>query len=212
MRIWIGSLWSVCLVLSGFAAMALFLYMDRNNQLSSVISGWGAVGIAASILLMAVLCMVPVPTEFLLLMNMRVYGVWAGVSFAWCGAMLGTLAVFGLARRFGRRFVQRWVSDDRFRQVESWVRRRQTVGLLFARLLPIPAVIVNYAAGLLTPVKLWTYMWTAAVTIIPYYIGTALLYLGIIRHLSLWLFVGVLSMAVLWLVSHWVTRRFRDRS
>ncbi|MCL6548367.1 MAG: VTT domain-containing protein [Alicyclobacillus sp.] len=195
----------------GFAAIGLFLYLDRNDQLSATISDWGAWGIVASTLLMAALCMVPVPTEFLLMMNMRVYGVWAGVTFSWFGAMIGTVAVFVVARRFGRRLLKRYVADHRFQQVESWVRRRQTIGLLIARLLPIPAVIVNYAAGVMTPVRVWTYLWTAAVTIIPYYIGTALLYLGIFHHLTYWLFSGVLALALFWLVSYVVTRRFRER-
>lgn len=59
-----------------------------------------------------------------------------------------------------------------------------------ARLLPLPAIAVNYAAGVIPSIKFWPYFWTACVSIIPYYIGTALVVIGVAKHTWLWFLAG----------------------
>lgn len=197
---------SVVLFFVGIILVILFFYLDRNDEVSSVIGSWGAIGIALSIGLMAGFCMLPIPSEFLLLMNFKVYGVWWGILVAWIGTMIGSVAIYFVTRHIGRPMLERFVPEDKFQQIERFVDSKRTTGLLIARLLPIPGFLVNYVAGLLKPIDVWTYMWTAAVTIIPYYVGTALLYLGINRRLTTVFFVGLLIVAVIWIISHRVNR------
>ncbi|WP_051662812.1 TVP38/TMEM64 family protein [Alicyclobacillus macrosporangiidus] len=155
---------------------------------------------AFSIGLMAVISVVPIPGEFLLILNMKLYGVLLGVLCAWAGTVIGALITFVLARHIAAPLIQRFVTKEHWIRVESCVQRQGAVGLLFARLLPIPAPIVNYAAGLLDSIRLWDYLWTAAVSIWPYYIGVASLYAGVPHRFSPSVVLGIGVFVALWVL------------
>lgn len=207
-----GGWWSGLLFLAGLAGIAAFFWADRHGDLSRLVSSWGVWGVLLAVLAMAVVCMVPLPSEFLLMLDMRVYGVALGVLYAWLGSLLGTAAIFPIARHLGRPVLQRFISEERMEQVESWVRDRGTAGLLVARLLPVPGFAVNYIAGVMRPVRLWPYLWTAAVTMIPYYIGTALVYLGVVTRLAVWIVFGAIALAAAAGLSLWFRRQVEKRS
>lgn len=183
-----------------------FLYLDRSSEISSTIQNLGAVGMLPAVLLMAVLCLTPIPSEGLVVLYLKIYGVYLGIFLAWLGSNLSALVVFFIARYYGQNFLKKKVTPERFIAVDNWVKHKGTWGLLIARLLPIPAFAVNYIAGITPSVKLWPYLWTAAVSIIPYYVGTALVYLGISGRMWIWLIVGGVAMITFWGLSYMLNR------
>ncbi len=189
---------SALTLLFGLTALAMVLYLDRNDVFSNWIMSLGPIGVMMAIVLMAIICLTPLPGEFLLLMDMRVYGVWMGIAVGWAGSIIGALAAFILSRSVGRALIHRFVAPAHLATVESWVTRRQVLGLLAVRMLPIPASAVNYALGMLHTVSLGDYLWTAAVTAIPYYASTGLLYVGIFSRWTVWSIVGVLFIGAVW--------------
>lgn len=199
--------WPAVFIAAFIVFIAAFLYFDRRNQLSGIILslGWG--GIVLAILLMTGLCMTPIPSEGLLILYLKIYGVYWGLFYAWLGSTLSSLPIFLLARFYGQRFMQKLISPQRFQTVDHWVQEKGTAGLFVARLLPIPAFAVNYIAGVIPSVKFWPYLWTAGVTIIPYYVGTALVFLGIASEMWLWLILGSLVVIGFWGVSYMLSHR-----
>ena len=191
--------WSVAILAIGIALMMLFFHLDRHNQISDAIRSSGAFGIILSILLMALFCVIPVPSEFLMIMNMKVFGVWWGIFYTWIGAMLGALTVFWFARYFGRHLLEAFVSADRLQQVNMWIVNRGPIGLLLVRLIPLPFIVVNYAAGVLKSVKPFDYVWTTAVGLLPYDLGAALLFLGVSTRFRYYLVIGALVVATIWI-------------
>ena len=200
---------TVAIGVIGMAMVGLFIYFDRRDELSLSLRNLGVWGVVASILLMAILCVVPVPSEFLLLMDMRVYGVWWGACYAWIGSILGAVLILIVARSVGRPLLESFVAPERYERVNSWVKDKGWPGLLMARLLPLPASVINYLAGLVRSVSPWHYTWTAAVSIIPYYVGAALLYMGIFTKFAVWLFVGAFVVIGFWITSYLVNRRLQ---
>jgi uncharacterized membrane protein YdjX (TVP38/TMEM64 family) len=148
---------------------------------------------------MAIFCILPVPSEFLMVMNMKVFGVWWGTLYTWIGAMLGALSVFWFARYLGRHLLEAFVSQDRLEQVNRWVGDRGALGLIMARLVPLPFIVVNYAAGVLKSVSTWSFIWTTSIGILPYHVGAALVFLGVSRRFGLWLFLGGLVVGAIWI-------------
>lgn len=73
----------------------------------------------------------------------------------------------------------------------------------------MPASVVNYIAGLVQSVGSWDYIWTAAISIIPYYMGAALIYMGIFSKFAVWLFVGGFVVVAFWITSYLVNRRMQ---
>lgn len=142
----------------------------------------------------------------LMIMNMRVFGVWWGIFYTWAGAMMGALAVFYMARYVGPRLLQTFVSKERLEQVDTWVERRGAVGLLLARMVPLPFIVVNYAAGVMRSVKTFDYVWTTGIGLLPYDLGAALVFLGVSKRFTIWLIVGSLAVILIWIAGYWFNR------
>lgn len=203
----IGALGSICLFLFGILLLFGIYYYQQKYHFSEVIRTWGWLGILASIVFMALLCIIPVPSEFLLLMNMNAYGIVWGIAYAWIGVLMGTAAIFLMARYLGRPALEAIVPADRFDQVEAWVKRKGALGLLLARLLPVPASVINYIAGVLKSVHWWDYLWTAGVGMIPYYGMAALLYFGVSKQLVMFIVFGGVVIAAGWIFGRFLSQK-----
>ncbi len=207
----IGAVSSIGLFLFGIFLLFVIYYLQRKYHFSEAIRAWGWIGIVASILLMALLCIIPVPSEFLLLMNMNVYGIVWGIIYAWIGVLLGTVGIFLMARYLGRPALENFIPPDRFEQVESWVKSKGSIGLLMARLLPVPASVINYVAGVLKSVHWWDYLWTAAISMIPYYCAAALIYFGVSKRIVMLLIFGGVALVFVWFIGKHLSRRRQQR-
>lgn len=197
-----GKVWYIAIFFVAVVVLGLFLYFDRNNVISRTLRSWGSAGIIFAIIMMAIICITPMPSEGLLIMYLKIYGPWWGGLYAWMGAVLSSLVVFVAARHLGKPLLQSLITPNRFEQVDKWVRDKGTSGLLFLRLLPIPGFIVSYIVGTIPSVTLWSFVWTAAVSIIPYYVSSALIYLGVSSHLYIWLGLGGVAFALFWVVGY----------
>ncbi len=183
-----------------------FLYLDRRDAISTIIQNLGIFGVVLAIIIMAVLSMTPIPSEGLVILYIKIYGVILGVIISWLGSILNALIIFIIARYYGLRFLKKHIDSERFVNIDHWVKKQGTLGLFIARILPIPAYAVNYIASIMPSVKFWPYFWTAAVTIIPYYIGTALFYVGASRQAWIWLIIGGILIVTVWVVGYFFNR------
>ncbi|QDI77354.1 MULTISPECIES: TVP38/TMEM64 family protein [Leisingera] len=151
-------------------ALAAFV-LDGQARPVEEMAAWlrstGAWAPLAVIVLMVVHSFVPFPAEILALCAGALFGTLLGAVLIWAGAMLGALVAFGLARRLGQETVRSWLSEAQTRQLDAWTEERGALALLAARLIPVIAFnLINYAAGL-TRVRLWTFVWTTALGILP---------------------------------------------
>jgi uncharacterized membrane protein YdjX (TVP38/TMEM64 family) len=202
-----SKIWTIATFIVLILAIGLFFYLDRHDNLSTALRSWGFIGIVASILIMAIICVTPMPSEGLLILYMKIYGAWWGAFYSWIGATFSSIIVFMLARNVGTPIVRSIFKPHRFELVDRWVRERGTSGLLFARFLPLPGFIVSYIVGTIPSVRLWSYLWTGAVSIVPYYVSTALIFLGISHGWSTWLGLGTIFILIFWGVSYMVKKR-----
>lgn len=185
-----------------FLLLVVFLYFRYRHtfsidHLALVIQNAGVWGIAAAILLMAILCIIPVPSEALIFVYMGIYGVDWGLFYSWIGAIIGAIAAMYLTRFFGQPLVRRFLPVQRQLQVNDWVARRGTLGLFALRFAPfVPYHALNYVAGLLD-IRLWPFVWTTALGIIPFDLAMGGLFLGISKGLVTWLIFGVFAVLLL---------------
>ncbi len=179
-----------------------FFYLDRQNRVSDLIQATGGWGVVAAILLMAFFCIIPVPSEFLIVLDMKVFGVWWGALYSWSGSILGSIAVFLLARHVAPNLLKRFISEKHMRQVRQWVGQRGIMGLLLVRVIPLPFIVVNYTAGIIRSISLWSFIWTTAVGGTPYYVGAGLLFLGVSRSSIVWIAVGGAAVLAIWVIGY----------
>ncbi|WDL96357.1 TVP38/TMEM64 family protein [Alicyclobacillus sp. ALC3] len=199
-------LWGAAVILVGALLVAAFFYFDRNDRLSRLILATGAWGIVISIVAMTLFCIIPVPSEFLLVLNMKVYGVWWGSLFSWTGSMLGCIAVFLISRYWAGGLLRPFITNEQMSKVEKWVGHHGVTGLILARIVPLPFIVVNYTAGVVRSVTLWNFTWTSAVGGIPYYLGAACVFLGFSRRYMVWLIVGAVAVIGVWAVGYLYNR------
>lgn len=192
-------MWAAIVLVVGALFVAAFLFFDRHDQLSNLIRGTGAWGIVISIVAMTLFCVIPVPSEFLMILNMKVYGVWWGTLFTWTGSMLGSVAVFLIARYFAGHMLRAFVSEGQLARVEKWVGHHGVTGLILARIVPLPFIVVNYTAGVVRTVTLWDFIWTSAVGGIPYFVGAACVFLGLSRKYLVYLIIGGVAVVGVWI-------------
>jgi len=199
--------WTGLIIAAFIVLIAIFFYLDRRNELSVIIRAWGLWGVVFAIFLMAAMCMTPIPSEGLVVLYLKIYGVYQGVFLAWFGSTLSALAIFIIVRVYGQTLMKRLISPERFNVVDNWVKGKGSMGLFVARLLPIPAFAVNYIAGAMPSMNLWTYLWTAALAMIPYYVGTALVFIGVARETWIWLVLGIVALILFWGTGYLLNRR-----
>lgn len=199
-------IWSVLILIIGVLLVIAFFYIDRHGLITHAIQSTGLFGIVISVFLMALFCIIPVPSEFLMIMNMKVFGVWWGIFYTWIGAMIGAIAVFWAARHFGRHLLEAFVSENRVEQVNQWVGGHGAIGLLLARLVPLPFIVVNYTAGVLKSVRPIDYIWTTAIGLLPYDIGAALVFLGFSKKYTLWIVIGGIAVLAIWIAGYLFNR------
>ncbi len=207
----VGGLRSLAVYGTVLLLALLVIYLDRTGIISTTVRRMGPGGVVIAILLMLVVCLTPVPSEGLLIIYLKVYGVWWGVFYSWIGAVLSTMIVFPIARTYGQAALRRFANEATFAEINGWVSRKGSIGLLVARLLPLPGFAVSYVAGILPSIRFWDYVWTAGVSLIPYYTGAALVFLGITSKLTVTAVIGILALGAFWVVGYWIHRRFRVR-
>ncbi len=190
--------------------MALDFGSGTASDLRSAVStirGWGQWGVFGSIGLMVIHSFVPFPAEILACANGLVYGPILGAVITWVGAMLGAVAAYGLARRFGNSFVKRLLTSRQSDELTRWAGRRGAGAMLVARLLPIVAFnLINYAAAL-AGIGWWTFLWTTGLGILPMTVLTAVIGDRVLT-VSPWIWTAAGAVVVLaGLVTHMARRR-----
>lgn len=162
----------------GIVCILLFFYFNRHHKITHFVQSYGSTGVFAAILMMTLLFLTPIPSEGLLLIYFNVYGVVWGLVYAWTSYIISVLLLFVVARYLFTNFIRQNVKSSRFETVDRWLKKKGLMGLIIARLLPIPAFIVNCVMGAMPSIRFVPYFISAIVAILPYYVTSSLLYLG----------------------------------
>ena len=111
----------------------------------------GSLGPVVYMLMMIIaIVFAPIPSSPLAIFAGTVFGLWWGTLWTILGASAGALIAFFIARKFGRPFVVKILSEKKLSDIEARFSERNLVLTVFLlRLLPLPLFdAVSYAAGL----------------------------------------------------------------
>nr|NNM89941.1 TVP38/TMEM64 family protein [Bacilli bacterium] len=188
--------------------LSVWVFIAYRNSFSVIIQSFGMFGVVVAILLMALLCIIPVPAEFLIIVLMGMYGVYWGIFYSWIGSMIGAVIAMYVTRWLGQARVRRLFTEQRQQQIDQWISRRGTLGLLALRFAPfVPYHVLNYVAGLMN-IRLWPFLWTTALGLIPFYIGMGGVFLGLSHGIVTAGIAVVVVLAVLGFVSYLLRKRW----
>ena len=141
--------------------------LTDGHALRQTIVGFGAAGPLAVVGFIALAIVVsPIPSAPIALAAGAAYGDTWGTVYILCGAELGALLAFGLARMFGRDALQRWLGQHLPRTRLGSQGSLMTI-VFVSRLLPFVSFdVVSYAAGL-TSLTAWRFALATLAGILP---------------------------------------------
>lgn len=109
----------------------------------------------------------PVPGQVVGVASGYVFGLWEGTLYSMIGTVLGTSLAFALARRFGRSYVERVVSEGTLDRFDDVVADDGRLALLLLFLIPGPPDdAICFVAGI-TTIPLWQLVAIAIVGRLP---------------------------------------------
>ncbi|MCC6736091.1 MAG: TVP38/TMEM64 family protein [Bauldia sp.] len=147
--------------------LSVFTDPDRARAL---IESAGALGPLIFIGLQIIQVFVaPIPGQVTALAGGLLFGPWLGLLYTMIGAAIGFTLIFVLVRRFGRPFVEKFVSGDLIERFDALARRGGAFVLLLVFLLPaFPDDIISFVAGL-TPIPIRTLLLVSLAGRLPGY-------------------------------------------
>jgi uncharacterized membrane protein YdjX (TVP38/TMEM64 family) len=185
-----------------------YIYLLRIGEAQRIlksIRNFGFAGILFGITMQTIVNMLPVPGEFTSIVLMEIYGpIWGGL-YSWIGGVVGAVGGLYLTRWIAKPFFGKMVRPY-LDKVDEWIKKREDMGLLLIRFVPlVPYHFVNYAAGLLN-VRVWGFVWTTGLGILPYTVAVSGLYAGIRRGSIVWGITGC-GIFLLLLGTSWYIKR-----
>lgn len=197
------------LLIAGFVILAFGGFeLPTPERLAEYLLGFGRWAWLVVIGLMILHSFVPFPAELLAVCAGAVFGTLLGAVLIWVGAMLGAVLAFVLSRALGRDVVRGWVPADKAILFDHWTTEKGALALLVARFIPLIAFnLINYAAGL-TTVRLWTFLWTTGIGILPVTLLST--YLGAQMKAMEWSTVVLVSLGCM--VGVWMLHRVIRRA
>lgn len=122
-------------------------YLSRIKEISAWIRGLGWFAPLALTVIVAVLVGIGFPRLVLCAIAGMALGFWWGLISAQVGTLAGNYALFLLARTGGGEWARRYIA--RSGRLHAFIHEEGLMGVILARQLPIPGLLVNLALGLM---------------------------------------------------------------
>lgn len=141
--------------------MDIIAYLDSITieDIEHLFHKYQALGPLPGILLPLLESFLPfLPLMLFVIANANSFGLWLGFLYSWVGSSAGSLLVFFIIRRFGRKRFLRFLSrHDKVKRMMNWVERHGFAPLFLLLCFPFtPSALVNVVAGL-SKINTWQF-------------------------------------------------------
>ncbi len=178
-------------------------YLGRFKEVSDQIKSLGLLAPLFLTVSVAILVAVGFPRLLFCVVAGMALGFWSGLLWTQLGTLLGNYLVFLLARRGGRDWAQRYLSKRG--RLHSLVHQEGMTGVILARQLPLPGLIVNLACALL-PIRHRDYLLGTILGQLPAAVPCTLFGAGVLQT-SPARSAGIITLGVIAAVVAWIGLR-----
>jgi uncharacterized membrane protein YdjX (TVP38/TMEM64 family) len=123
-------------------------YLVRARELSQTVRSLGLLGPMVLMLCVSILVAVGFPRLLFCVIAGMALGFWQGLFWTQLGTLLGNYILFLIARTGGGEWIQHLVSKRA--RLSDLLRNEGISGVILARQLPVPGLIINLGLGLLS--------------------------------------------------------------
>lgn len=196
---------------------SLFLVRVPINQ---YIAAWGITGVAGVVLWTAAIALaaiLPIPSEPLMLANLRASGVAEGTVVNIVGTLLGAVILF-IIGRLAASSVTTVLQQPRVRPLYERVQKRlrpdRFFTLVLVQLLPFPFLFINLLLGALRDIPFAAFLLASLAGMAPYQLAWSALYLGLVNVSHIWLYgpLTALAFIFIWLCTRCILCFARSRA
>ena len=167
----------ICAVIAGglillgliYYGKDLFNLLSNMDQMKAFLEQFGASSMLVGILLYAAQILIAIlPGEIIEVLFGVLYGSIGGMAFCLVGNLIGSTLIFLLTKRYGKKFVQRFISEEKMDKISFFKDKSRLNAVTFILfLIPgTPKDIFTYLLGL-TNMKLSTFLLISSIARIP---------------------------------------------
>jgi uncharacterized membrane protein YdjX (TVP38/TMEM64 family) len=204
--------WSKLVVLAGVVALLLVVvylsplrqYVGDLGDLSQRIRGFGPLAPLVLTVSVALLVAAGFPRLVFCVLAGMALGFWSGLLWAQVGTLVGNYVLFLVIRALGTDWGRRLLSKRA--TLRATVQQRGALGVVLARQLPLPGLVVNVACALL-PIRHVDFLLGTIIGQLPQAIPWTLIGAGLLQP-SLRRSIGVMGLAVAIAIAAWFGLRY----
>jgi uncharacterized membrane protein YdjX (TVP38/TMEM64 family) len=182
-------------------------YLSHWHEVSEQIRSYGALAPLVVVAGVAVLVAIGFPRLLFCIIAGMALGFWSGLLWAQLGTLIGNYALFIVVRAGGRQWAERLVTKRA--RLNEILQRKGVLGVILARQLPLPGLIVNLACALL-PIRHVDFLLGTIIGQLPQAIPCTLIGAGVLQ-VSFSRSVSVIGLAVVLSVLAWIAIRYAVR-
>lgn len=182
-------------------------YLGHWHDVSQKIRSFGALAPLVLTIGVAVLVAVGFPRLVFCVIAGMALGFWSGLLWAQLGTLLGNYVLFVIVRAGGRDWVERVVSKRA--GLHSTIQQRGALGVVLARQLPLPGLVINLTCALL-PIRHVDFLLGTIIGQLPQAIPCTLIGAGALEP-SFKKSIGLIGLAVIASVFAWFGLRYALR-
>ena len=195
------------ILLAVLYASPLRVYLSRWHEVSRDIRNFGPLAPLVLTVSVAVLVAVGFPRLVLCVIAGMALGFWSGLLWAQLGTFLGNYALFALVRSGWRDWGQRLLAKRL--HVRAAIQQRGVLGVVLARQVPLPGLVINLACALL-PIGHADFILGTIIGQLPQAIPWTLIGAGALQQ-SFGKSIGLISLAVIVAILAWFGVRYALR-
>ena len=181
--------------------LSVFVNPEQARQMIISAGAWGPVVFILMQILQVLIA--PLPGQVTGLIGGYLFGPFLGVIYTMIGATIGFTIIFVLTRKYGRPFVERFVSKKYLDRFDYLTREKGVMVFFLIFLLPaFPDDIISFIAGM-TTIKISTLVFISILGRLPGYVVLSLIGNGFTYDNLKPVFVTIILFAIIFSVAWW---------
>lgn len=206
--LWLALFAAVLLAVVYLTPLRSYLSQVRFGVISELVKSLGLWAPLVLTLGVAALVAVGFPRLLFCVIAGMALGFWSGLFYAQVGTLLGNYAIFLIARRGGRDWARHYLAKRG--RLHSLVQREGISGVILARQLPVPGLLINLACGLFS-VRQRDFLLGTVLGQLPEAVPCTLIGAGALQPSFTKSFgtisLGVIAAVLAWMALRWALRR-----
>lgn len=182
-------------------------YLSRLREVSEQVRSFGALAPLVLTIGVAALVAVGFPRGLFCVIAGMALGFWSGLFWAQLGTLAGNYLVFLLVRSVGRDWAEGFLT--RRGRLQAFIKFRGLLGVILARQLPLPGLVINVACAL-PHIRHRDYLLGTVVGQLPQAIPFTLIGAGALQP-SFKRSIGLIGLAVIASILAWLGVRYALR-